>query len=113
MVAILANAPAVPAGAAAGTTSGAAGGVGGILNQVKGSAGGCKGDTTTVPFLIHGMASDPKFIPDVGGLAAGLLKSQLGCAGTSAASSTKALAQRQNPADAISTLGGLFQKKKP
>jgi len=65
-----------------------------------------------VPFLIHGTASDPKSIPDVGGLATGLLKSQLGCAGTSAASSTKALTQGQNPADAISTLGGFFQKEK-
>ena len=111
MVANLANAS---AGAADGTTSSsAAGGIGGILSQVKGSAGGCKGGTTTVPFLIHGTASDPKFIPDVGGLAAGMLKSQLGCAGTSAASSTKALAQGQNPADAVNALGGLFKKKKP
>jgi AsmA protein len=114
MVANLANASAAPAGAAGGTTSGsAAGGIGGVLSQVKGSAGGCKGGTTTVPFLIHGTASDPKFIPDVGGLAAGMLKSQLGCAGTSAASSTKALAQGQNPADAVNALGGLFKKKKP
>jgi AsmA protein len=114
MVANLANASAAPAGAAGGiTSSSAAGGIGGILSQVKGSAGGCKGGTTTVPFLIHGTASDPKFIPDVGGLAAGMLKSQLGCAGTSAASSTKALAQGQNPADAVNALGGLFKKKKP
>ena len=87
---------------------GATGGIGCILTQVKGAAGGCKGGTTTVPFLIHGTASDPKFIPDVGGLAAGMLKSQLGCAGT-----TKTLVQGQNPADAISSLGGLFKKKKP
>jgi len=112
MVANLANA-AAPAGAAGGATSGAASGIGGLLTQVTGAAGGCKGGTTTVPFLIHGTASDPKFIPDVGGLAAGMLKSQLGCAGTSAAGSTKALAQGQNPADAISALGGLFKKKKP
>jgi len=85
MVANLATAAAAAAGAAGGLTSGAAGGIGGILSQVKGAAGGCKAGTTTVPFLIHGTASDPKFIPDVGGLAAGMLKSQLGCAGTSAA----------------------------
>jgi AsmA protein len=113
MVANLANAAAAPAGAAGGASSGAAGNIGGILSQVKGAAGGCKGGTTTVPFLIHGTASDPKFIPDVGGLAAGMLKSQLGCAGTNAASSTKTLAQGQNPADAINSLGGLFKKKKP
>jgi len=83
------------ASATGGATSGAAGGIGGLLIQVTGAAGGCKGGATTVPFLIHGTASDPKFIPDVGGLAAGLLKSQLGCAGTSAAGSPKTLAQGQ------------------
>jgi len=113
MVANLANATAAPASAAGGAANGAAGGIGGILTQVKGAAGGCKGGTTTVPFLIHGTASDPKFIPDVGGLAAGMLKSQLGCAGTSAAGTTKTLAQGQNPADALSSLGSLFKKKKP
>jgi AsmA protein len=114
MVANLANAAAAaPAAATGGASSGPAGDIGGILSQVKGAAGGCKGGTTTVPFLIHGTASDPKFIPDVGGLAAGMLKSQLGCAGTTAASSTKTLAQGQNPADAINSLGGLFKKKKP
>jgi AsmA protein len=113
MVATLASAPAAPAGAASGSTNAPGGGIGGILTQVTGAAGGCKGGGTSVPFLIHGTASDPKFIPDVGGLAAGLLKSQLGCAGTSAAGSTKSLAQGQNPADAISALGGLFKKKKP
>jgi AsmA protein len=113
MVATLVSAAAAPAGAAGGTTSGAAGGIGGLLSQVRGGAGGCKGGATTVPFLIHGTASDPKFIPDVGGLAAGMLKAQLGCAGTTAAGSTKALTQGQNPADAISALGGLFKKKKP
>jgi AsmA protein len=110
MAASLANAA---AGTAGGTTSGAASGIGGLLSQVTGGAGGCKGGTTTVPFLIHGTASDPKFLPDVGGLAAGMLKSQLGCAGTSAAGSTKAPAQAQTPADAINALGGLFKKKKP
>jgi AsmA protein len=110
MVATLANAVASATG---GATSGATGGIGGLLTQVTGAAGGCKGGATTVPFLIHGTASDPKFIPDVGGLAAGVLRSQLGCAGTSAAGSPKTLAQGQNPADAISALGGLFKKKKP
>jgi AsmA protein len=113
MVATLANAAAAPATAASGSTTAPGGGIGGILTQVTGAAGGCKGGGTSVPFLIHGTASDPKFIPDVGGLAAGMLKSQLGCAGTSAAGSTKSLAQGQNPADAINALGGLFKKKKP
>jgi AsmA protein len=113
MVATLANAVAAPAGAASGSTNAHGGSIGGLLTQVTGAAGGCKGGSTSVPFLIHGTASDPKFIPDVGGLAAGMLKSQLGCAGTSAAGSTKSLAQGQNPADAINALGGLLKKKKP
>ncbi len=110
MVATLAKAVASAAGSPA---SGAGDGIGGLLSQVTGAAGGCKGGATSVPFLIHGTASDPKFIPDVGGLAAGILKAQLGCAGTSAVGSPKTLAQGQNPADAISALGGLFKKKKP
>jgi len=83
--------------------------LGGLLGKASGG-GGCKSGTT-VPFLIHGTTADPKFIPDVGGLAAGMLKSQLGCAaglGTGAGKdATKA------PADAINSLGGLFKKKKP
>jgi len=114
MVATLANAAAAPAGAAGSSASAAGGGLGGLLTQVKGATGGCKGGGgTTVPFLIHGTASDPKFIPDVGGLAAGMLKSQLGCTGSAASGATKSLAPGQNPADAISALGGLFKKKKP
>jgi hypothetical protein len=113
MVATLSSAVVNATGTAGGAPSGAAGGIGGLLSQVTGAAGGCKGGATSVPFLIHGTASDPKFIPDVGGLAAGMLKAQLGCAGTSAAGSTKSLAEGQNPADAISALGGLFKKKKP
>ncbi|MGC1414363.1 MAG: AsmA family protein [Candidatus Acidiferrum sp.] len=95
------------------TTLGAVGSpvseVGGILGKASGG-GGCKSGTT-VPFLIHGTTADPKFIPDVGGLAAGMLKSQLGCAGglgeTGAKDASKA------PTDAVKSFGGLFKKKKP
>ena len=83
--------------------------VGGLLGKAS-AGGGCKSGTT-VPFLIHGTTADPKFIPDVGGLAAGMLKSQLGCAGglgeTGAKDASKA------PTDAVKSLGGLFKKKKP
>ncbi|MGC1621100.1 MAG: AsmA family protein [Candidatus Acidiferrum sp.] len=83
--------------------------LGGLLGKASGG-GGCKSGTT-VPFLIHGTTADPKFIPDVGGLAAGMLKSQLGCAGglgeTGAKDASKA------PTDAVKSLGGLFKKKKP
>ncbi len=61
-------------------------------------------------FMIQGTASDPKFVPDVGGLAAGMLKSQLGCAGGSLANVGKTGAQ--TPADAVKQLGSLFGKKK-
>jgi hypothetical protein len=60
--------------------------------------------------MIQGTASDPKFVPDVGGVAAGMLKSQLGCADGSLGSIAKPGAQ--NPADAINALGGLLGKKK-
>lgn len=82
----------------------------GLLGGATGGGGGCKGGTT-VPFQIQGTTSDPKFIPDVGGLAAGLLKSQLGCAG--GLGTTGAKDAGKAPADAINAIGGLFKKKKP
>jgi len=86
-------------------------GIGGVLGAIGGGKGNCKG--TTIPFLVHGTTADPKFVPDVGGIAASLVKSQLGCAGSATTGATKALGQEQNPADAINALGGLFKKKKP
>jgi AsmA protein len=84
-------------------------GIGGVLGAIGGGKGNCKG--ATIPFLIHGTTVDPKFLPDVGGVAASLLKTQLGCVGGTAAGVTKA--QGPSPADALSNLGGLFKKKKP
>ncbi len=84
-------------------------GIGGVLGAIGGGKGNCKG--ATIPFLIHGTTADPKFVPDIGGTAASLLASQLGCGGTTAPGATKA--QGQNPADAINALGELFKKKKP
>ncbi|MGC2830978.1 MAG: AsmA family protein [Candidatus Acidiferrum sp.] len=83
--------------------------LGGLLGKASGG-GGCKSGTT-VPFLIHGTTANPQFIPDVGGLAAGMLKSQLGCAAGLGSGATKGATQ--TPADAINSLGGLFKKKKP
>ncbi len=88
-----------------------ASGIGGILGAIGGGKGGCKG--ATIPFQIHGTTAEPKFVPDIGGTAASLLVSQLGCAGTTAPGTTKAQGQGQTPADAINALGGLFKKKKP
>jgi len=101
---------AASSGAGAG---GAAAALGGILGKVSGGGGGCSsGGGLKVPFQIQGTTSEPKFIPDIGGAAADLFRSKLGClGGSSGAGATKA--QGQTPADAINALGGLFKKKKP
>ncbi len=59
-----------------------ASGIGGILGAIGGGKGGCKG--ASIPFQIHGTTADPKFVPDIGGTAASLLKSEFGCAGGAA-----------------------------
>lgn len=84
--------------------------VSGLIGNALGGASGCKSGMS-VPFQIQGTTADPKFIPDVGGLAAGLLKSQLGCAGGLSTSGAKDAGKA--PADAVKALSGLFKKKKP
>jgi AsmA protein len=114
MLATLTKEASSAAGSAAGAGNGAAGALGGLLGTVTGGGGGgcASGGGLKVPFQIEGTTSDPKFIPDVGGLAKDLFKSELGClGGKSSASATKTAGQ--NPADAINALGGLFKKKKP
>jgi AsmA protein len=86
-------------------------GIGGILGAIGGGKGGCKG--ATIPFLIHGTTADPKFVPDVGGIAASLLKTQLGCAGGAAGASPLKQLQQQNSDNPIDAISGLFKKKKP
>jgi AsmA protein len=89
---------------------GSGAGVGSVMGALGGGQGsGCKGGTT-IPFMVQGTASDPKFVPDVGGVAAGMVKSQLGCAGGSVANVGKT--GGQTPADAVNALGGLLGKKK-
>jgi AsmA protein len=96
---------------AVGAIGGAGAGVGGVMGALGGSKNGnCKGGTTTIPFMVQGTASDPKFVPDIGGVAAGMLKSQVGCAGGSLADAGKA--GGQSPADAVNAIGGIFGKKK-
>ena len=68
-------------GGLAGLLSGGLGGLksGGLQTAIAQATGGsCKGGLT-VPFQIKGTTADPKFVPDVGGLAAATLKSRLGC----------------------------------
>ena len=104
---------------ATGAASNAVGGLLGKFGSVAGSAAGgalgnCKntGGGPTIPFQIKGTTKDPKFIPDIGGAAANVLKSQLGCFG---GSQTKASPQQQqpNPNNPVDAIGGLFKKKKP
>lgn len=99
-------------GTVASPLSGATGGLGGIMSKVGGGGGGsgCK-NGTTIPFLIQGTTSDPKFIPDAGGLAAGMVKSQLGCAGGLVPGAAKG--QTPNPESLTKGLGGLLGGKKP
>ena len=78
------------------SSGGAMGAVGGLLG---GGGGGGKG--TKLPFRIQGTASDPKFIPDVSGVATGML-------GSLAGNLTKGQKGKPGLADA---LGGLFGKK--
>jgi AsmA protein len=59
------------------------------------------GGMGAVPFTVQGTTSDPKFMPDVKGMASGLLKNALGGQGKPG---------QQNP---VNTVMGLFNKKKP
>jgi AsmA protein len=117
MLATLTKEASSSAGSAGAAVNGAADALGGLLGSFAGGSGGAGGCGSSgglrIPFQIQGTTSDPKFVPDVGGLAADMLKSKLGCMSGPAVGATKAPAQGQTPADAISALGGLFKKKKP
>ena len=93
-----------------GSAGNAAGGLGGLLGKVAG--GGCKSGLS-VPFQIKGTTSDPKFVPDVGGLAANMFKSKLGCLGGSSTAAGGNSQPNANPANPVDALAGLFKKKKP
>ena len=95
----------------------AAGPVGGAMGSVMGAGAKCKDGGVKVPLQIHGTTQNPQFTPDVGGAAAGMLKSQLGCAGNAgglATGAAGALTKGTPAAGAVSGLGGLLGgKKKP
>ena len=68
-----------------------------------------------VPLQVKGTTAKPEFLPDVGGVAAGMLKNQLSCAGGAGglANTAEGLAGgNKGTADAINQLGGLLNKKK-
>ena len=93
-------------------TGGVAGALGGTVSNVVGSLlGGQKtsgsGGGMQIPFLIQGTGSDPKFLPDVGGVAAGLLKSRLGVKKSEGPGTSE-----QQTSDPAGVLRGLFKKKK-
>jgi hypothetical protein len=79
--------------------------------------GNCKnasgGSGPTLPFQIKGTTKNPTFVPDVGGVAAGMLKSQLGCFGGGSQAKASPQQQQQTPNNPVDALGGLFKKKKP
>lgn len=92
-------------GRVSGGATGALGGAaGGILRGCKGTSG------PAIPFQVKGTTKDPKFVPDVGGIAAGVLKSQLGCAGGYLPKGQQQPGQQANPNPA-DTLKGLLKKK--
>ena len=85
---------------------------GALSKAMGGGSGGCKSGVT-VPFKIEGTTADPKFVPDVGGVAAGMLKSQLGCAGSGVTGVKNLAPTNLNPSNATGALGGLLKKPKP
>jgi len=103
------------ASAAAGSVTG--GLVGGNLGKMLGGgASSCKNGGIKVPLQIHGTTASPQFVPDIGGAAASLLKSQFSCVGgggVSNAAGALAGGGKGTAADTINQLGGLFGKKKP
>ncbi len=94
---------AAPAAAGPAGTASTAGMLAGILSQVT---GGKSTAGTTIPFLIKGTTSNPKFVPDVEGLALEILRSQAVSAGAPTAGSQQ---QAGNP---LGALGDLLQEKK-
>jgi AsmA protein len=107
--------------AAAGAAGGAA--TGALNSALGGALGGgaanCKSGGIKVPLQVHGTTANPQFMPDVGGVTASVLKSQLTCAGGAAGGATTGLQGLAggNPAatGALGQLGGLLggKKKKP
>ena len=71
----------------------------GSLSKMAGFGGG----GTSIPFLVGGTASDPKFMPDVKGMMNGQLGSQL---------SKQLGVNGQNNQGVVNAIGGLFGKKK-
>jgi len=77
------------------------GGVAGGLTKVAGMSGG--GKSGGIPFSITGTTSDPKFVPDVAGVAGSVAQGALG----------NAMAGKKGASEAAGAVGGLLGRKKP
>jgi len=108
MVATLSKSTGGSTSAAAAPATGASGILGGVLGKVAGGVGSAATAGSRIPFMIEGTTMDPKFVPDVKGIAAGMLKSKLG----SLVSPGSTSQQQQNTNNPMGALGGLFKKKK-
>ncbi len=108
MVATLTKSTGGSTSAAAAPATGGAGVLGGMLGKVAGGVGSAATAGTPIPFMIEGTTADPKFVPDIKGMAASMLKSKLG--GLVSPGSTSQ--QQQNTNNPVGALGGLFKKKK-
>jgi AsmA protein len=106
MIATLTTETSAAGATGTGGGSSGSGGLGGLLSKVTGASGDCNSGLK-VPFQIQGTTAEPKFIPDVGGAAASLFKSELGCLG-GGSSSASGQQQKKNP---LGALGGLLKQK--
>jgi hypothetical protein len=105
-----------------GAAGSAVGQLGGVAGKALGGGTACKNGGLKVPLQVKGTTSNPQFVPDVGGAAASMLKSEMSCVG-GGAGNLGGLAQglagaaggnASGASGAINQLGGLLgQKKKP
>lgn len=86
----------------------AVGSLGGLAGSALGGGKSCKNGGVKVPLQVRGTTANPQFVPDVGGAAASLLKSELSCAGGPGTTGVPT-----NPSNVVNQLGGLLGKKKP
>ena len=89
----------------------AAGAASAEVGKLLGGSGGtnCKNEGMKVPLQVHGTTANPQFAPDVGGVAAGMLKAQLTCG---AGGAIPGATTTTNPSGVVNQLGGLLGKKK-
>jgi AsmA protein len=104
-----------------GAAGSAVGQLGGMAGKALGGGGtACKNGGLKVPLQVKGTTSNPQFVPDVGGAAASMLKSEMSCVGGGAGNlgglanglAGAAGGNASGAAGTINQLGGLLGKKK-